>query len=130
MMRLIAITLLASLASCGTMFGPGPDYVPVSSDPLGAKVYVDGSLAGETPTTVTVQRGQPGQLRLKLKGYRTAEKKIPTVFNGPAALTIPLTLVAWPLGIVSLAVDIGTGNMEKHSENPISIHLTPIKEES
>lgn len=47
--------------------------VPVSTNPTGAKIYVDGNLAGETPTTVELERTQSHVLTLKKENYRQAD---------------------------------------------------------
>jgi PEGA domain len=47
--------------------------VPVSTNPMGAKVYVDGKLAGETPTAVELERNKNHVLTLVKENYRQAD---------------------------------------------------------
>ena len=47
--------------------------VPVSTNPTGAKIYVNGTLAGETPTVVELERNQSHVLTLKKENYRQAD---------------------------------------------------------
>ena len=47
--------------------------VPVSTNPMGAKVYVDGKLAGETPTAVELERTKSHVLTLVKENYRQAD---------------------------------------------------------
>jgi len=47
--------------------------VPVSTNPMGAKVYVDGKFAGETPTAVELERTKSHVLTLVKEDYRQAD---------------------------------------------------------
>ncbi len=47
--------------------------VPVSTNPMGAKVYVDGKLAGVTPTAVDLERTKSHVLTLVKENYRQAD---------------------------------------------------------
>jgi len=44
--------------------------IPVSTNPMGAKVYVDGKLAGETPTTIDLERTHSHILTLVKENYK------------------------------------------------------------
>lgn len=47
--------------------------VPVSTNPMGAEVYVDGKLAGKTPTAVDLERTESHVLTLVKEHYRQAD---------------------------------------------------------
>lgn len=44
--------------------------IPVSTNPMGAKIYVDGKLAGQTPGTVSLERTRDHILTLTKENYR------------------------------------------------------------
>ncbi len=72
--RRCRLFLLCCLTWC--FFGTGcvPEVykqsVPVSTNPMGAKVYVDGKPAGETPTAVELERTKSHVLTLVKENYR------------------------------------------------------------
>lgn len=53
---LLGLIAVMSLTACATVFAPDPQPVPVRSVPEGAKVFVDGELAGRTPVTLSLPR--------------------------------------------------------------------------
>lgn len=71
------ILLLYALLGVFLFTGCAPQVlkqrVPVSTNPTGAKVYVDGTPAGETPTTVELERTQSHVLTLLKENYRQAD---------------------------------------------------------
>ncbi len=122
-MRFISILLLWACCSCASMFQPGPDPVLVSSEPVGAAVYLDGAQVGQTPTQLTVNRLADGIVRIEKAGYYPVEYKLPTRVNGTTFLNI---FWGW-LTPVGLLVDGSMGNLSAwHSPNPV--HLTPVSQ--
>ncbi len=47
--------------------------IPISTNPMGAKVYVDGKPAGETPTAVELERTQSHVITLVKEDFRQAD---------------------------------------------------------
>ncbi len=116
---------LAQLQSCATLASPGPDLVPVSSDPPGADVYLDGRLVGATPIDVRVHRESEGVFTLAKDGYYDAHVDRDKVLNGwffPGALG---WFFLWPVIPVSMATDLAAGNQGKYSTEPLHIVLEP-----
>lgn len=120
--KLIGLTSLCLFAGgCASIFNGGPKNIAINSAPSGAKVTIvkEGTSVqvhqGVTPMTVTLEpkagyfSGQSYQLKLELKGYRTAELVIRPelsgwyfgnlLFGGPLGLLIidPLTGAMWNL---------------------------------
>lgn len=71
------IVLLYALMGVFLFTGCAPQVlkqrVPVSTNPTGAKVYVDGTPSGETPTTVELERTQSHVLTLLKENYRQTD---------------------------------------------------------
>jgi hypothetical protein len=70
---------LRLLGLCGILLATGcapqvlTQRVPVSSQPMGARVYVDGKPVGTTPTAVDLERTQSHILTLVKENYRQAD---------------------------------------------------------
>jgi hypothetical protein len=122
-LRHLAISLLPLFVSCASICAPGPDMVSVSSDPLGAKIYLDSRLVGTTPAVVPIDRGSKGVIELQMDGYKTARIDRDEVLNGwffPGSLT---WILLWPGVPISMIVDLSTGNQGKYSTAPLYAKL-------
>ena len=119
MLAIVAV-LLAS-AGCASIIAPGPEVVPVSSDPTGAHVFLDGYEVGRAPMNVTLTRKCDGLLRFELPGYRSRtvdiDKEINTAFIGNLGL-----LWFYPVGMV---VDLIASNQGKYPTTPVNVELVP-----
>ena len=110
---------------CASIVSQGPDYVPVSSTPAGAKVSLDGVDVGKTPLIVPFQRTCEGVLRFELQGYETATLDVDKVLNGwflGNALWFPI----WPVVPLGVAVDLLGSNQGKYPTTPIHVNLKPL----
>ena len=85
---LVALSVLISPMGCVTMYAPGPDMIPVSSDPSGAEVKLDGVPVGRTPLTVAFLRAGEGVLTFELPGYKTLMYDLNKVLNGYFVLSV------------------------------------------
>jgi hypothetical protein len=67
---------LAILLCCSALFGTGcganvlRQDIPVSTSPMGARIYADGTLVGQTPATVSLERTRDHILTLVKDNYR------------------------------------------------------------
>lgn len=118
--RLAALVVATSVATgCATIVAGGPDQIPITTNPPGAYVYVDGHIVGQTPMIVTLDRTRNiGDIRIYYPGFV------------PVAIRRDKTLNAWVFGNFFLAifpviVDIVTGNWERFDDEGIAIGLTP-----
>lgn len=127
---LLAAAAAAMLCcSCGTIMQPGPDMIPVSSEPQGARIYLDDepNPVGVTPATIAISRSAGGggevKVRLELAGYHPQEVVVGHVFNGWWLGNI----LFWPGGfIVGTIVDWCTCSSTKWPERPMHVALTPL----
>jgi hypothetical protein len=64
----------------------------VESRPAGARVLVDGRDAGETPivTTVDCAPGQPVEVRVERRGFRSARREVRCRADALLELSFPL----------------------------------------
>ncbi len=70
---IVAICLLL-MPGCGATFFWGNERVPVTSDPPGATVFVDGTESGATPVSLRLPRHGPKALiRIEYPGYKPVE---------------------------------------------------------
>ena len=58
------------LSSCATIFKGSTDDVNFSSDPSGAKVYVNGMLLGTTPVQLELKSKISYTIEFKKEGYQ------------------------------------------------------------
>jgi hypothetical protein len=89
---------------CATIFKGSTDTVNYSSEPSGAKVYVNGSLMGTTPFQLELKSNQTYTIEFRKDGY---ENKTVMLNNSVGAGWIVLDVV---FGLVPIIVDAATGN--------------------
>ncbi len=69
-MKLFCLTLVAGTLILGCSVPVLKQDVPVSTNPMGAKIYANGQLVGNTPTTVSLERNRDHILTLVKDNYR------------------------------------------------------------
>lgn len=70
MLRLLIIIIVcATVSGCATITRGTNQDIPVSSNPVGADIIVDGMPYGRTPATIQLSRKHPHQVTLLLDGY-------------------------------------------------------------
>lgn len=108
-------------SGCATLMAPGPDLVPIATNPAGAQVFLNGQFVGNTPTLVPLARSQPAHIQIQLPGFQPVvmhrEKRFNAWFIG-SILLISL--------IVPVVVDIAAGNVTRYDNGGIAIGLTPL----
>ena len=123
-----ALAFLALIAptamGCATIFAPGPDMVPVYSNPSGAVVFLDKLEVGKTPCIVAVPRSSEGVFTFEREGFETVMVDRDKVCNGLTALNL---LGGWITMPLFFAIDAIAGNIGKYSTQPIHVELKPVK---
>ncbi len=66
-----ACALLFQFGACA--FNSKPQKVPVTSDPVGARIIADGREAGTTPLTLSLDRSTDHTIRIERPGYNPVE---------------------------------------------------------
>jgi hypothetical protein len=116
----LAISVLAS--GCATIMAPGPDRVPISSNPPGARVYVDDQLVGQTPVVVELDRERSqGRIRVESDGYHPAVLLRSKSINGWFWVNICFG------GLVGIVIDLATANHQSYDDTPVTINLIPAE---
>lgn len=122
---LLAILPCLVVSGCATMFSPGPDYVPVSTRPPGARVLLDGYQVGVSPVMVAVPRGSEGIFTFELAGYESRTIDRDKVVNGATFVNLGWILV-WPAVPIGFGIDALSGNLGKYSTTPLNVELVPL----
>lgn len=114
------ITVLCATASggCATMFTGSVQQMTVSSQPPGARVFIDGAYTGVTPMTLMLKTERDHMVTLQHEGYRDTISPVSREFNPVAALNL-LSLVCW-------VIDIATGALWRFPPNAIYVALQPL----
>ena len=74
---LAVLTALAFFSQgCATISSNWGQKIPVTSSPMGAKIFVDGKERGETPMELALKRKQDHLIRIELEGYDPYEISI------------------------------------------------------
>jgi len=100
---LLATTILI-MNGCATIFKGSTDTVSYSSDPSGAKVYVNGILMGRTPFQLELKSSQTYTIEFRKEGY---ENRTVILNNSVGGGWIVLDIL---FGILPIIVDAATGN--------------------
>ncbi|HEX5059136.1 MAG TPA: PEGA domain-containing protein [Kofleriaceae bacterium] len=109
----------AFLWGCATIVAGGPDTIPITTNPPGAYVYVNGQVVGQTPMMVELDRSRSmADIRIYYPGFQ------------PIQVMRYKTLNGWIFGNFFLAifpviVDFATDNWQRFDDEPIAIGLTP-----
>ncbi|MGA2784857.1 MAG: PEGA domain-containing protein [Candidatus Bathyarchaeia archaeon] len=100
---LVAILIFA-FNGCATIFHGMSDKIDFSSDPTGAKVYVNGQLMGTAPLELKLESKHSYNIEFRKEGY---EDKTVVVTNSVGAGWIVLDVI---FGLVPVIVDAATGS--------------------
>ena len=129
MKKLIAVFALLTV-NCGTIIHQTTQYVPVKSDPPGARVVVAcGDVVNDenavTPTRVELHR-KPDfcQVTLKKEGYERTDLQFGKAMSG---LYLGNVLVG---GIIGFIVDAVNGAMWNRTPAAVDVKLKPVTESS
>ena len=110
----VCISALAALSSgCATIVKGTTQDIPISSNPAGARVTVDGRSAGTTPTKVAMDRQLYHMVTVELENYEMEHVVITNSMDGAVAGNII------GLGLLGLAFDAASG--AAYSLHPASV---------
>jgi hypothetical protein len=118
--RLLAIAVLCAAASsgCATIFTGSAQPMTVSSQPPGARVFVDGAYTGVTPMTLILKTERDHAVTLQHEGYQDTVSPVTREFNPIAALNL--------FGVVCWVVDLATGALWRFPPNAIYVAMQPL----
>ena len=116
-----ALVLAVCLTGCATLFGGGPDNVPLASEPTGAMIRVNGAVVGKTPMVLGLDRGSPAMIEVSLDGYAPKTFGLKKSLNGWFIANI-----FWFYLIVPFVVDVIDGNWQSYDDDTIVVKLAPL----
>jgi hypothetical protein len=121
-MVICSSTLLVLLScGCASVVNGRKQAVDVTSNPVGALIYVDGRKVGRTPSTLQLARKNEYSFRIEHDGYR------------PSVVNLSKKISAWywgnflSFGLWGLFVDIGNGAAFRLSPDRIAANLEPTR---
>ncbi|MSU72587.1 MAG: PEGA domain-containing protein [Opitutus sp.] len=104
---------------CATIVKGTTQEIPVSSDPTGARVNVDGSPSGTTPATLTLSRKTNHMVTFEKEGFSPESVAVTKSMGGAVAGNI----IAG--GLIGWGVDAMSGAQYNLSPKTISVRLQP-----
>lgn len=103
---LLPLALVVSLSTgCATIVQGEHQSVPIDTDPSGAVVYVNGVEMGQTPTVLSLDRGDDHVVELERDGYAPVTLRLDKSLDFVPAVVG--NLFSW--GIFGFAVDFVSG---------------------
>ena len=119
-LRLLGIAMLCAAASsgCATIFTGSSQQMTVSSQPPGARVFVDGAYTGVTPMTLILKTERDHTVTLQHEGFQDTISPVTREFNPIAALNL--------FGVVCWVVDLATGALWRFPPNAIYVAMQPV----
>ena len=114
---LLAFFLL--LPACATIKHGSKQKIPVASVPSGAKVYVDGTYAGETPMVIKVKRRENHKVAVSLPGHEIGVYALEPKLSGD----VLYNLLLFPGVFAGFLVDSMTGGIYALDTDEISHRL-------
>lgn len=100
---IIGLLTIGGLIGCAAIFKGTSDNVDFSSDPTGAKIYVNGNLMGTTPVNLKLESKYTYTIEFKKDGFATRTYNIT---NSVGAGWIILDILG---GLIPVVIDAATG---------------------
>jgi len=121
--RLFALLFVLFLSTgCATIIKGTTQTIPVSSEPSGADILVDGMLVGTTPSDVKFKRKRDHLVVIEKKNY--ASKSLPVVKNVGGAVWG--NIIAG--GLIGWGVDAASGAQNNLTPKTIYVKLDALEE--
>lgn len=121
----LSVALVTANAGCGALFNNSISTVPVSVSPaIKARIFVDGTLVGESPVNVRLTSADSHIVSVEGDGYERQTVRVDSHAGGGyiAADCVLLIFFLVP-GIIALAVDGGSGDWKVLDPDEISFRL-------
>lgn len=122
----LAFFILAMLTGCATIIRGTSQEIPITSNPSGASVKINGMPKGNTPVTVMLPRGNNQFVRIEASGYAPYEILLESYFR-PYAMT---NLILLPFALPGVIVDKVNRADWTYTPEFINANLTPLGKEN
>jgi hypothetical protein len=103
---------------CATMFNGTSQQLTVSSQPTGARVFVNGTYYGVTPVALLLKTRRDYNIILQRDGFQDTNAYVARRFN-PVALLNVFSFLCW-------VVDLSTGAMWRLDRGGVYVTLLPL----
>ena len=108
-------SLALSVMGCATIVNGSRQSIPITSQPAGATITVNGHNVGVTPEVLHLRRRRKAVLTIALKGYKTKTITLTRHISGWFWGNILIG------GAIGMVVDVGTGAI--YTFRPSKIHV-------
>src|SRR6185369_8834351 len=119
----LTIALLAVCAvtsgGCATSFTGTSQQLTVSSNPTGARVFVNGSYFGITPVAVLLKTRRDYSIILQHDGFQDSTARVARQFN-PVALLNVFSVLCW-------VVDLSSGAIWRLDRSSLYVTMVPAQ---
>ena len=121
--RISIIFLVLSLTpGCATIIRGTTQSIPISSEPSGADIIIDGALVGLTPDDIALERGRDHLITLEKEDYQT--RSIPIVKSIGGAVWGNILAG----GFIGWGVDAASGAQYDLNPETVFVRLIPLEE--
>jgi hypothetical protein len=114
----IAALCATASAGCATIITGSAQQMTVSSQPPGARVFVDGGYTGVTPMTLMLKTERDHAVTLQHEGFQDATSPVTRELN-PIALLNLVSVVCW-------VVDLASGALWRFPPKAIYVAMQPL----
>jgi len=107
-------------SGCATIIKGTHQEIPISSDPSGASVSIDGQRQGSTPTKLNLSRKQAHVVTLEMEGYDSENVNLKPSIGGAVAGNILAG------GLIGWGVDASTGAQYNLHPSTVDVRLRKV----
>jgi hypothetical protein len=111
----VGATFAAGASGCATMLSGSSQSLHVSSEPSGARVFLNGALVGNTPTILTTRKGEPATIVGQYPGLPDATVVLGKQVDTMAVLNL-FNVLGW-------LIDMSTGAMWKFDRDRVVLQF-------
>lgn len=115
------LLISVNCVSCATIINGTTQKIPLTSEPLGASVSVDGQPIGCTPMQVEMKRKTSHLITFEKEGYETENVRVEPVLSGAVAGNI----IAG--GFIGWGVDAYNGSQYRLIPDTVSVTMRPCQ---
>jgi hypothetical protein len=117
--RKMLAMLLMSQAGCATLLVPSTAHIPVTSNPPGATVLLDGQQLGQTPMVVQAANKNTHIITLQMDGYQEGVCQLTTGIGAGYVIVDVL------LGVIPAIIDLATNSWTDIDQGRCQVTLHP-----
>ncbi len=114
----LAVIILL-IHGCASIFKGTNEQIYVNSEPVGAKIYVNGALMGSTPVMLQLKSNKTYNIEFRMDGYET---RTYTLTNHLGAGWVILDVLC---GLLPVVIDAITGAWYGLDQDNVYIQLEP-----